>query len=1000
MSMQQAETSSWFGHLVSGNRRWPWRSSRRPPRLLRLYYRFQPGALFTIVLVFVLVLMGLDFSGGVHKRLHELSTGHEVAFRLFEHLLVAALVAAAAYWWLEGHKRQQALKTYRRRARESPEELVEWSRGKPVVRDAICQLLADGIRRSSETAVAIVQGRAGSGRTGFVVGLVRELAKRDLIPVPVVAKRDGSFALEDLARETFCRHIDQVLSSEQQADAIWHRAKATGDIVVVVDGLDDEVREALWRDGRFSQAVQALRNRQIALVLATPGDLPRLEKIRPMREDLDIFNRDEAERYLQIALDQEGEAKHAAAVEALRRHGEPVDGGLIAPFYLDLLVRMAKDEISLVGLFEDRDRWRAEVLSRYLGAIAFHEEPRIVPESSADPEAPDPRTRARDAKDAAEKVAEELAKGLAAGLPELTVARNRLETRDRALFDAADLHLLWRGNERVGFVGDDLASYLVAARQHEISKLLDGVRVVAESKEPRKRRDRHVLVALIFWHLQHPSEAQRAFDQFLDTLLQEKWTRPAVVAAAIRTASACRQLTGCSEGVEKATRRCIDSLKPGAPSTPPWHASELPKVVRALSQWQDPAAHGLLWDVAMHQKIEVDWAAAKALASEDGAAASLREEIDKALDRVEDRYTHEELSDPHGDAGSKIGRLAWFLPAFRGDPEAEDQLREVKRLCLEQWMSPLRGEMSVAQGLKLAILKEKEVEANVADVQELLAPGRIRFWHARLVLVQALLAHAWKQAEAGNRARAKEVETQLRRLLGFRRHRFVRRGIEGVHALLARIWKDRLPVRGMDAWLRRLPRHERHPLVRRGIELALAGLRELDSKPKPHWSRYMWEHERDAVIWVEQGKDELAPLAADVVLLSNMTYRLREKKAWAKEVVAAAESERLPHCMLRSSDRGRIENACNCGSGLCALEDAPNGSVPAVVATRARFSENFCREQARLVEQKGRPQWTKRGRALRSKRKLQSFWDGQADSVAQWQSKTARGSAAEVKQSQ
>jgi hypothetical protein len=1026
MSTHQAETPARFG-------KWPllWQrsSTKRPPRLLHLFYRFQPGALFGIAVALVALLVGLDFAPEVHDWLDRLARKHEVGISLSEHLLVAGLVAAAAYWWLLGHKRQQALKSYRRRACESPEELVEWSRGKPVVRDSICKLLADGIRRSNETVVAIVQGRAGTGRTGFIVGLVRELAERDLIPVPVFAKREGSFALEELARETFFRHIDQVLSSEQQADAIWHRARATRDIVVLVDGLDDEVREALWRDDGqpFEQAVQSLRSRHIALVLATPGDLPRLDEMRPIREDLDVFNRDEAEGYLRIALDHDNDAADVT-VQALRRHSDPVDGGLIAPFYLDLLVRMAKSGIDLQGLFTDRDRWRSEVLERYLGAIGAGGNLRIVPESSADAEAPDPQTRALDAKDAAQRVADELIKGLAVGQPELTVARNRLETRDRALFDAYDLHLLWRGNEGVGFVGDDLGSYLVAARQSDFSKLLAGVGVVADSIEKHERRDRHVLVALIFWHLQRPSEAQDAFEQFLGTLLEKPWTRPAVVAAAIRTASACR-LAGCSARVAEATLRCIESLQPGAsPTPPPWHASELPKVVRALSQWQDPAAHGLLWEVAMRQKIEFDWAAAKALASEDGAAASLEELIEDTLRSAND-YSPEELSDPDHDVGSRIGRLAWFLPALRG--ELEGKLATVKTFCLEPWMSPLRGEMSLAQGLKLAILKGKEVEENVREVEELLSgsPRPIRFWHARLVLVQALAAYAWKQAEVGDQAEADRVnETdrvkgQLRELLGYDGDPLVRSAVKRVHALLARIPKerawvrrmenrlgrflgrqrhplvrsalerllallariaDRDWVRGMENRLGRFLGRERHPLVRRGIALALAGLGTLDSQPTPHWSKYLWEHERDAVFWVEQGKEELAPLAADVVLLSNMTYRRRERKAPADDVNAAAESEKLPRCILRSSARGRIEGACECGLELCTKEDAGNRNVPAVLATRAKFSENFCREQARLVAQNGPPQWTKREIRLRTRRDLQTFWDGQARGIADW----------------
>jgi hypothetical protein len=121
---------------------------------------------------------------------------------------------------------------------------------------------------------------------------------------------------------------------------------------------------------------------------------------------------------------------------------------------------------------------------------------------------------------------------------------------------------------------------------------------------------------------------------------------------------------------------------------------------------------------------------------------------------------------------------------------------------------------------------------------------------------------------------------------------------------------------------------------------------------------------------VEQGKAEVAQLAGDVVLLSNMTYRLRRSDpAKADEVAALAD---LPRCVSSSADRARITTGCGCDQGLC----NGDGDQPAVSATRAQFSESFCREQARLVSQVGRPPWVRR--APRMRKRLQDFWDGQA----------------------
>ena len=237
-----------------------------------------------------------------------------------------------------------------------------------------------------------------------------------------------------------------------------------------------------------------------------------------------------------------------------------------------------------------------------------------------------------------------------------------------------------------------------------------------------------------------------------------------------------------------------------------------------------------------------------------------------------------------------------------------------------------------AQGLKLAIVNERMVVQNVSDVRTLLfeRDGGLRFWHPRLVLVQAMLAHAWKYRDG-----ADELKKQL------------------------------------DA----LRSDEPHPLVRRGIDLARQGLRELkraSNGNEPPLGRYMWTHERDAVRWVEQGKEKVTQLAADAVLLSNMIYRRREQEAL--EADRAAAHPELPRCIRKSSDRHRIEEGCECVHGLCR-----DPTPPAVLATRARFSESFCREQARLVAQLGTPPWTKRGLvAYRHSDRLKKFWDDQA----------------------
>jgi hypothetical protein len=907
------------------------------------------------------VLIVLDlFVPPARDALHAFAQKHEVGVRLLEHVLVAGAVATSAIYWVLRRKSQRALKEYRAHACEKPGELVEWSRREtPIVRLGTCKRLAAAIGRSgAEPAVAVLQGRPGSGRTSCVVGLVSELADLKLIPIPLLARRDGSFALEKLAREKFCENVDRVLSSEHEGDAIWRHARSTRDIVVLVDGLDDEIIAKLSTDGgnRFRHTIRELRSREIAVVLATTGELPLVD-IGDLREDLDLFNREEATAYIGSKLERD-EAREAA-LAALEKLHAPLDAFLVAPFYVDIVVRLIRAGISL-ELPSQMDQARIRVLELYLdnieaGEIAF-----------SDVNGAALHRRGAAAREAAEAVADTLEIDEA---DRLSVARTTLKLDETALRDAEELNLLWSTDESVGFAGEDLGAYLLATRLKDPSRLLRDIRLVAESDELRKRRDRYVRSALIFWHLQNREKAAETFDTFLRQLKRE-WTRPAVVVAAVRIACGCG-LTREDEDKYKFTRRveaaadaCIES-----PDDEPWRAHEMLGLVRALAAWPLPEAHQLLWKLAIGQKAEIEWWAAKALAiSRDGPAGNLANEIEEALSKAdglaESAEGWEVLNDPADPTGTKISALAWILPALRGTDSVEMQLGRLRKLCLADEMSPLRGEMSLAQGLKLAIINGRGGRENKEVAKNLLLEGRrpeshhgdahetrpeVRFWHARLVLVQALLAWAWE-----HRDEADDIEQVLVR---------VRQG-------------------------------ESHPLVNAGIKLALRGLKKLRRTPDGrartlNQDMYMWSHERDAVRWVELGKDDVARLAADVVLLSNMTYRLRQRHDSKRADQTAALTD-LPRCIRRSSGRRTVDEGCDgeCEHGLCRdAGDADELEDHAVLATRAQFSASFCRDQARLVGRKA-PRWTRIGYGR--KKRLKDFWDAQASLVDKFQSRKGR----------
>jgi hypothetical protein len=909
--------------------------------LVRLIRRHLPGLLLLVFAVPVVVLIGLDaFDSGVRKPLDHWADHHKVAGDLLWHAMVAAGVAAVAVYWVLGRKRQKALKSYRGIACTEPASFVEWSRGgTPVVRDRICERLADAIQRPGpQPALAVLQGRPGTGRTSCVVGLVEKLAERTMIPIPILAKQDGSFELEKLARQKFCDQVDEVVSSDEQADAIWHRAKTARDIVILVDGLDDEIVGKLSTDGGngFRKVISDLRRNGIAVVLATTRELP-LGDITPLREDLDLFNWEETEDYVRNTLDESKDQK--AALQALERLHEPVDIFVVAPFYVDLVVRLQKARLSLERLPRQTDRWRAAVLKRYLNGVKWGQ----IGIAGADEG--DLHSRSRAALAATEEVADTLEIDEA---DRLSVPRSKLKSDDLALRDAEDLNLLWRGDATVGFASEDLGAY-VAAKTKPWEQVLEDVALVAECDYPRNRRDRFVRSCLIFWHLRHPDDRVPKFEAFLERLEACRFPRPSIVLAAVRLVCACTQLQGFARRVASEADVCIDLLETREQrEARPLHAYELLGLVRALAAWPHERAHWLLWKLATNQNLEIEWWAAKALALSDGEPAQTLELEIKGVISTAALPQQQKRINRHPDPiGQKVASLAWILPALRHDPRAAPYFSSLEEICLDPQLSPLRGEMALAQGLKLAILNGRMVDENVKLVRKLLVERKLRFWHARLVLVHALLAHAWEQ-----RKKALEIRVDL----------------DGVLV------------------------HESHLLVRKGIELALGGLLDLErarsTDETPTKYTYMWSHEREAVRWVDLGRDALAQLAADAVLLGNMTYRLWEDKdeAEANRARDVAVRDDLPACIEKSSRRKNIDVACDCAHGLC--RDAPD---KAVLAGRAQFSAGFCRDQARLVGQSGSPSWVRW--ASRRKQRLKEFWDDQADVVQSQPNSTTPASA-------
>jgi hypothetical protein len=947
-----------------------------------------------------LAILVLEFVPLVGDHVRSLKKDHEMMVSFAEHLAAAVAAGCFAYWWLYGHKRQSALKSYREKLLGSEQKLVDWYGGRtperhpnaaadhdpaasgPLrafrdrnlqraralghvpgrrapgageprrLRQLACERLGEEIIRSPGPAVAIVKGRAGTGRTGFILELVDYLAGSGLLPIPVLARHGGEFDLEKQAKEKF---FESAAGSRDEIDALWSYARQTRGIVVLVDGMDKELFEELEGDERKgARAIKDLQGSQVHLVLATTLDLDLefniesnlgLDRIPSLlREDLDRFTLREARDYLDREL--EPPLRHDAR-KVLGVHDAHDDETLVDPFYLDLLIPLTRNGLLRNTRVTDRraqsDEWRREVLKCYLGAVKTDRLADLCRRRLRYRDTSLSTTRGDQAYRAAKTVA-----ALIRAERDLTVEKKKVKGVDPdALLDAEELNLLRVGHTRVSFTSDELGAYLFAENQSDAKHLLEIVAHVAEGQVLSLRHQRFALIALTFWLLEHAGpERFETFDAFLIVLERHPGVSPRLAAAALRVLNACRDLAPYEGRVAHIVRTSIERLlavePAGGPDSDPNGNVRLVRSLSRRARMRETSfpAHELLWMLARRRRnVEVEWPATRALASLPELPA-LEKACARALDRAESNGPAD-LSLEASPLGNDLASLAWVVPAFRPahrspDDPIEKQWIRLKKVCRKPDLSPLRGEMALAQGLKLAVLTKRR--GDYEELRDLLLTDRLRFWHARLVLVQAMVAYGWL------------VDTHTQRCFDV---------------------------------LRTLHDAEDHPLTKRAIVLGMECLKPGLTGGEREASRlyeYVWSHEHDAVTWVEQRKWKLSQLAADVVLLSNMTYAL-----WA---IDRADAEQwacvnpMPRCITDSTKRigiadPRSPNQCGCLLCGCTGSQAVRG-------TWARFTEAFCREQARLVERHGPPPWME-GPARQGERELSQFWQKEAERIYEWQ---------------
>lgn len=213
---------------------------------------------------------------------------------VFMPLLTIAL-ATVAYLFF---RFSQVRRTYQRKAREAPHELVETAGGvfgEVVGRDQLCAVLMEDLRDSRFRRTHLVVGGVGTGKTALVVLLTRQLARYNAVPVPLRLRgTETDLDFRQLALERFSREVQSHIRSDAEAEKAWRRLCQQGRIVVLADGLEEALTGetlAEERDTIIRLAIRRANDQGLPLIITSrPHDLLRgmeasLTELEPLSEE-------------------------------------------------------------------------------------------------------------------------------------------------------------------------------------------------------------------------------------------------------------------------------------------------------------------------------------------------------------------------------------------------------------------------------------------------------------------------------------------------------------------------------------------------------------------------------------------------------------------------------------------------------------------------------------------------------------------------------------------
>jgi NACHT domain len=706
---------------------------------------------------------------------------HGVGCGLVTGFISTALILLAGYFFLFTWTLRRARRAYVDRARERPEQFFVTPprlRADMVGREPLTRAVASESAFARRGAPIVVVGEPGSGKTTFLLGLLRHLAHEGAVPV-LVPLRGASAPLDlrALAQQEFYRRVDPVVRSEGDAQRIWRRLTAEGSIVVLADGLDEVAPGATRheRDYVIRAALVTARNDRLPVVVTSrPEAVPPGAPVSQF--ELGDLEEDEALAYLRDSV----HLRSAGDVELIRAI---VAAGRIThtPFYLNIVSSLYRAG----RLARDSETTRDALLVRLLDTWT-----ELVEDESffADLELGQSRRR---------KIVGDLA-AIAYAMTLDEVLDSSL-TRVRALFDdpangipssSSDSAMVVEGAARLDLVrvfpaGEDTGirfnhaisqAYLTSLFLRDAPgrwKLLIERAVSPEMCE-----------ALVMWSALHGDRAEtrsvcEALVERAGGLRDDRALMLVVTAAEIASTVGLEELPQLAGEAEAAAWE---------EATPRAKVAAVRRLERRTCTW----AYTRLYEATRDRNYRVRWSATTAIVAGGAeAVATLRPTFRELLAFAEEHPAAEWRDATTHD----VSVLGWILPALSGRVDDDELAEDVRRLVrVVRRGVPLGTEASAAQGFKLGAAGTP-TSALVQTAREL--ADHCAFWYARIVLLQAITVAAL--SGAGERGDA--LAFMRRKANDHREHPFVRaaaalcaRAIRSPRDRHRYIWEDESAV--------------------------------------------------------------------------------------------------------------------------------------------------------------------------------------------------------------